>query len=442
VGNHSAAFRHFRIAQSYLDEASPSLLPNNEPLSTCISELGLVVQIVLPIPLLKFPLLKAAGPIPTLCRSDSVQGSTQDLQQLLSLICAHRKINIAVWSNLCNTEDHLRHQTLVDFQSSLLRWKAQSVTTFREYHEISDFSESCESLRELSIPPKAQSFPSMDAALAASIFHCYMGRTMCMISMVAGGDTASEHAAMLHAYHNMCIVQGIEQEMKEHGFNERQYFPCNAVKIGFVPLLFLSSQFLYDSTWLQFTIDKLMSIGQEGLYDGEALASALQSLALFQAHALKFPGLEHIDDNSNHSSSVPSLRFNITTIFIPGPEAKNAIAYYARALNGNPEDIPSDRRKLVQIVGRARWENTGTNSSTTVTMEFFNPDHSMNQGLKERCLYLQLASNEPIAQEWETLLGTEALGHHGYFVQMAALQGSITREMASRLENVAEIGVS
>jgi hypothetical protein len=442
VGNYTAAFRHLRSAQSYLDEATPSLVPNSEPLSTCITELGLLVQIILPLPLVKLSPLKTSGLDPTTRSMDSPRGSAHELQQLLSLICAHQKINVVVWASLCYTEDTLSHQTLAEFQSSLLRWKAQSLNTFRDYHETPGYFESTESLSKLPIPPKAQSFASTDAALAASIFHCYMGRTMCLMSMATGGDEACEHSAVLHAYHNLCIVQGIEQEKKERGFNERRYFPCNAVKIGFIPLLFLGSQFCYDSTWLQFTIDKLMSIGQEGPHNGEILANALQSLSLFQAHAQKIRGLEPVDETQKAGHSVHSLRFNVITILIPSPEEKKAVAYYVRALRFNLRDIPLDRSKVVQIVGRARWEDTALNASTSVTMEFFGPDHSMNQGLRERCVYLQLASHEPIAQEWETILGTEALGHHGYFVHLAALRESAAQEMATRLEHVAGLDLS
>jgi hypothetical protein len=432
VGNYTVAFQHLRTAQSHLDETDHSLLPNAEPLATCIRELGLVVQIVLPLPLVNFPLVAAPMPAPN--GLSCAQGCSQDLQQLLSLVCAHRRINIAIWSSLCNTEDQLSHQALTDFQSNLLRWKAQSVSTFRDYDESPNPLEFAESPNSLPIPPKAQFFTSTDAALAAAIFNCYMGRTMCMISTATGGDENCEKAAFMHAYHTLRIAQGIEQEINERRFNERQYFACNAVKIGFIPLLFLGSQFCYDSTWHQFTISKLISIGQEGLYNGRLFATVLQLSGLFQAHADKLPTLQPVDEDPKPSSSASSLRFRVVSILIPSPDDNKAVAYYVRALNHNPQEIVSHRCKVVQIVGKAKLEKSGDNVSNSASMEFFDPIHPINQGLRDRCLYLQLASCEPIAQEWETLLGKEALGPHGYFVHLAVLRDSITKRINSALE--------
>jgi hypothetical protein len=70
----------------------------------------------------------------------------------------------------------------------------------------------------------------MDAALAASIFHCYMGRTMCMISLASGGDEECEEAAVLHACHVLRIVQGVEEANKAHNSNEHWHMSSGGVR--------------------------------------------------------------------------------------------------------------------------------------------------------------------------------------------------------------------
>jgi hypothetical protein len=404
------------------------MLRHGEPLACCVSELGLVVQIILPLPLATFPFVGAATPTPAPYSSDGFGASSHDLRHLLDLICAHRWINVAIWSCLCNTEDRLSHQTLINFQSDLLNWRTRATSTFEDYDEDPSLAEPALSLASLPFPPKPQSFSSMDAALAAAIFHCYMGRTMVMASLATGGDEACETAAVLHLYHILRIVQGIDEEKSKQKF---EYMPCNAVKMGFIPILFLGSQFSYDSRWLQFIIDKLMSIGQEGLFDGEAFANVLQPLALFQGHAKKLQACESVNEKLK---SAFSLQSRVIAVLIPSPEEKRAVAYYVRALEPNPQSIARGKRKVVQIVGRARWESSADNTtSKSVSMEFFDPGHPINQTLGENCLYIQLASQEPIAQEWETLLGSDAMGPHGYFTHLATLRNSFTKEVESGL---------
>jgi hypothetical protein len=89
VGNHTAAFQHLRTTQIYLHEAGSSILANSEPLITCIGDLGLVVQIFLPLPLVKLP-FGVKDPMPALFDSLSTQGYSHNLHELLDIIRTHR----------------------------------------------------------------------------------------------------------------------------------------------------------------------------------------------------------------------------------------------------------------------------------------------------------------------------------------------------------------
>jgi hypothetical protein len=394
--------------------------------------MSLTVQISLPLPFVNFPFRTVVSPpSPRSSRLVGPRTSRQELQQLTDIICAHRRINISIWSSLCSTEETLTYQSLLEFQDSLLEWKAQAICTFQNYDDFPSLGDSTVSCSSLHIPPNPQLFTSLDAALAAAIFHCYMGRSFCMMSMIAGVSEGCERAAVLHAYHNLRIIQGVETEITSR---ERQLYSRNTVKIGFIPLLFLGAQFCLNSTWRDFTIDKIQSIGQEGLYNGETFARALQSLGQFQAHAQKLDAM-HSTSNAQTSRNLEvSVRFNVVAVLIPGTEENSAVAYYVRALIDKPQNIAEVRRKYVQVVGRARWSRSTSATSTNVSMELFDADHHINQGLRDHCLYFQLAANEPIARDWESMLGPESLGHHGYFVRMAASRNAYAQGLIARLE--------
>jgi len=341
------------------------------------------------------------------------ENASQDLQELLSIICTHRRINTVVWSNHCNTEDEISYQELEAFQDSLRKWREQSVSTFQGESEPLDHNHTIDSMSLLPIPPEPRVYPSLDAALAAATFHAYMGRSLCMMSTTNTSSEKYEVEAIMHAYQNLRILKGL-QENSELLNKEHQLLSCNNVKIGFIPLLFLGAQFCLNSAWLRFTTDMIRFVGHEGLYSGELFAGALQSLEFFQAHAQKTLNTQPA------SNAGLALRFRTIPVLIPGPQEKSAVAYYVRDLGLQSQGPPNYRGRHVQIVGRVRWQRNVADASTNVSMEFFDAKHAINEGLKDRCLYFQLAVNEPVARDWETLLGPEALGQHSYFIRLAA----------------------
>ncbi|KAF2670215.1 hypothetical protein BT63DRAFT_454397 [Microthyrium microscopicum] len=434
AGNHTAAFQHLRTAQSHLDEANLPGLLHSAALEACIGELGLVVQVVLPLPLIGFPLIKtltAVDSVPAPCTFKGARNSSQDLAALIELLCSYKRINVGVWCFLSNTEETLDPYALAGFQASILYWRSQSGSTFDRCDENQHITKHTD-LEDLSIPPKAKSFRSLEAALGAAVFHCYMGRSDCLISTAMGGNEQREKSAQLHAYHILCIAEGIQQEL-EKSLNDRSYLPCNAIKMGLIPLLFMASQFCYDASWVEFIIEKLGSLGQEGLYNGTHFARALQVLPLFQSQAKKLESKQSA--TAKPRTSPPSLRFNVVPMLFPGTEEDKAVAYYIRALKHNQVDRTQGRRNVVQVVGRVRWEKSTDGTSTTAAMDFFDPGHAINQGLNDRCMYLQIARNEPIALEWETLLGTDALGRYGYFVHLAAERDALIERVQSGVDD-------
>jgi len=376
-------------------------MSNREPLIDCVNELIFNAQIVLPLPELGFN--KVIDLVSINREFKTCASAAQELQQLLKFISAHREINQAIWTPLSNTEDDLNPQVLAEFQTDLLRWKTESKFTFlacREstepsYPDISTMEWS--SIQAYTFPPKPHNFPDMDSALAAVLFNCYMGRTMWMISRSSNDDEGCQLAAYWYAYHNLQIVEGIWEDKDDRRLEDRKYLPCNAVKIGLTPLLFLSAHFSYDSTWRQWIKGKLYSIGSEGLYNGEAYAASLESLNMFQSHVDRNLPLQSEQLQLGFGIASKPMSSSLVPIIIPDTKGQTFVTYYARALGSkNPGE-----RTPCEIVGRARWSTTSEDTTTNLSIEFFSRSHAINQGLPDGCIYQQLAMHEPIAQEWK-----------------------------------------
>jgi len=385
-----------------LSTAESSLLRNREPLTACVNELIFNTQIVLPLPDLGFS--SVSNSVSVDHGFKKCASAAQELQQLLDFISAHHDINKAIWMPLSDAEDSFDLQVLAEFQTDLLRWKTESTYTFMACRD--SIEPSCpdistlewSAIQEYTFPPKPHSFPDMDSALAAALFNCYMGRTMWMISKGSNDDEGCQLGAYWYAYHNLQIVEGIWQDKDDRRLEERIYLPCNAVKIGLTPLLFLSAHFSYDSSWRQWIQDKLYSIGSEGLYNGQAYAASLESLNMFQSYVDRNFPLPSDQFQPGFGSLPKPVASSLVPIIIPDTKGRTFVTYYARALSPK---VPGGRTPS-EIVGRARWSSLSEDTSTNLSIEFFARSHAINQRLSGGCVYEQLAMHEPIVQEWKS----------------------------------------
>lgn len=411
-------------------EAKSSPLPNREPLFDCVDELGLVAQIVLPLGKLSFTAYRDAASIDHAVKKCST--AAEEMKQLFAFISAHKSINKAIWTPLSKAEAEIDPQVLLKFQADLLRWKTESTHTFQVCREStkSDPPVSCSFdrsfLENYTIPPKPHHFPDMDSALAAALFNCYMGRTMWMISKTTGGDESCEITAYWYTYHNLQIIEGVWREDDDRKLEERQYLPCNAIKIGFIPLLYLSAHICYDSTWQQYITAKLYSLSQEGLYNGEAYAIALESLALFQSHVDRTSASKVHDTDRTTRSPAKARSSTIVPILIPDTNGQDFVAYYLWAVDSGADG----RSTPIEIVGRARWNKSSDSTSRNLSIEFFQNTHPISKGLSNSSVYEYLASQEPIAQRWESIAHTRAYGSDGSSSILAGSASDFSEEVS------------
>lgn len=349
----------------------------------------------------------------------------QERHQLYDLICSRGDINRAIWTPLSETAMLVDVATLVDFQNELQRWKDSAVHVFQNYddspHTTLTNGFTFESFGELPLPPQPQKIANMDAAMAAALYNCYMGRTMSMLCCATGQDESYEFSAYAYLYQNMRILESVWRDQDQRKIEERQYLACNALKFGFIPLLYLGAQLSYSSPWLQWICGKLRAIGQEGLYNGGAFASALENVSLFQSHVerTRMNSGANFEVVRKPKSELGTPHERIVTILLPDTEGKTFVSYYIQA------GATSHGIKLpAQIVGRASWGKGSNDSPRNLTVDFYDENSPINQNLTATCVYYHLAHSEPLAKEWELLLSTQAPNLVDAFVDNLATSAS------------------
>lgn len=407
-GDAAAAFRHFKAAAHHLAQTESSYMPNREALKFAAREVELAAQILVPL-----PSAHIAGS-PGIASPDyglkmAPTTATQEKQQLIDLLCAHDAVTRAAWRPLGETSHTTDVTTLLDYQGELLRWRESASITFAEYENSPDGSLASDinwaSLGELPLPPEPQNFDSMDAALAAALYNCHMGRTMMLLYLASNGvQEAYEFAAYAYIYQNLRIMAGVWQDNDQRKLDERIYLPSNALKVGFIPLLYMGATYAYSAAWQQWTAAKLHSIAQEGFFSGEAFARCLESLALFQSQAQRTrqtPWSAKLEVRSPLGN--PFSR--IIPIMLPDIEGTSYVAYYVQYV---PNE--ADPRSSAQIIGKASWGKTDAeNPSENLSMAFYDHNSPLNQNRTERCIYMHISQHEPMARGWEQLLGTQTV---------------------------------
>ncbi|KAF2102987.1 hypothetical protein NA57DRAFT_71968 [Rhizodiscina lignyota] len=430
AGNAAAAFRHFRAAEQHLYNAENIHLQNREVLAMTAREIELVAQIILPLP--EFQLSGSPGVMtPDYTSMPPSASAAQERQQLYDLICSRGEMNRAIWTPLSDASTMVDIATIMDFQNDLRRWKESATHIFRNYddspHTTLQNGYSWSSFDDLAIPPQPQKIDCMDAAMGAALYNCYMGRTMWMLCCATGEDESYEYSAYAYVYHNMRILESVFRDKDQRKIEERPYLACNALKFGFIPLLYLGAQFCYSLSWRQWISAKLHAIGQEGLYNGNAFASTLENLSLFQSHMERdrprlYPQKGKSPLGSAHSRIVP--------ILLPDTEGKTFVSYYIQP-TGTDHGTSHGMKLPPQAVGRASWERGSDDSPRNLTVDFYDHTSLINQNRTSSCVYYHLAMNEPLAKGWELLLSTQSPNLVDTFIDSLFATTSTARSSAS-----------
>lgn len=421
----AAALKHLQTARRLL--ACEGFLTSGyaKPIISCIAELCLIVQVSLPFPFTSLCLDRTAE---TVDDNISTAGPLHELQRLLDIVCSNPWINFAIWSPMSRDEANIGREELQGFHQKLEDWEATSVHIFKvSDRELSSFRDSATRQPDPCLwpsPPESKEPQCSETALAAILYHCYMGRILWMLSSKSGDSERDRAAACFHAYQILCLSNGIIKATSGIQSCQCRFLSHNAVKISLIPVLYFATRFSFTSTWQHLIIKQLYCLGQEGLYDGASFARTLECAPLFDTHARR---TSMMASHSNASDNAFDPDWSSTMqVLIRSAEGTDHVAYYLRkgAESGSPTE--GALRVKRHIIGKACWTDTQHACSSDILLHFFGPEDPINTDFTEMkiggdCIYTYIASQEPLALEWATQLGKEASSPHGYFEHLAGL---------------------
>lgn len=155
--------------------------------------------------------------------------------------------------------------------------------------------------------------------------------------------------------------------------------PCENLRIGFSPLLYLAGRCCPTSSWLRWIIQELEVVGPEGLFHNKPFATTLDILLLIEQHAVRT-----LNSSSDGERLVPACS-RVVALFIPDIDGRSFEAYYAR-----PEETNPNNERKFNISRVARWSDTASGTGPVIQdYEMYRQNFSREWLLKQ-----------PLVQKW------------------------------------------
>lgn len=323
------------------------------PIEASIRDLELVCRIVRPFPSILEPSSlsnaeKSTVNLPSSFFESAASSSSMMLQQLLEFTSADLDLKHLVW---CVYEAHYKtvpKKKVLAFLQALDDWKTYNTATFQMLKMEDSLSDpidfSYQALSKLPFPPACHENVSRESCLALALYSFYKARLLWALCLLGDQDSKIELDTYFHVYQLLRYTR--TALTTSHQSSSEAMLPCENLRIGFSPLLYLAGRCCPTPLWLRWIIQELQSVGQEGLFHNKPFATTLDILLLLEEHAIR------TSSSSNDGGRFVPACSRTIALFIPDIDGRSFEAYYAR-----PQESPNDNAKQFNISRVARWSD-------------------------------------------------------------------------------------
>ncbi|KAH8813018.1 hypothetical protein F5884DRAFT_320710 [Xylogone sp. PMI_703] len=410
-GNIVAAIRHVHTADHYFLLMRSDMTPQGRQymgaLGSCLQDLKLICRIVLPFPKVMVsaePLFSSFGAridMPSLSPSslavESLSSSAVILQRLLKLGSLDSEIEELIWSPLKPYSQSVPANKIQAFQENLVELKNSCRDLFPSDAELDisvpDYPTGA-ALDQLPMPPcQPHTRVSSQMCLTLALYNFYMARTMWALAFLSEDDSEMlELSAYFYFYEQLKYASMINAHPEF--FDEDPYLACEAVRIGFIPMLYVTGHCAPKSIWLEWIIERLVQIGQEGLFNAKVYAKSLEVLHTFELGRSPNGSL-----SNERLDRFPSTAWRIISVLVPELDGNSYITFYAGA-NRKSASYNGPQRKgnlLYYCQGHARWSSAARSSNHDTAAEVTVYDELRTS---KELFTMNWLLNQPVISEW------------------------------------------
>jgi hypothetical protein len=321
-----ACIGHVNIASDYLenvavteaglDDNSSFRKPDLAPLASCLQSLKWVCRTALPL----LPGLISPTRYQTnFCSISSVE-SPAVLQNLLDLLNTNDQIEQLIWDPVTAYRRRVSARMIHSFQETLLNWNHQHLHLFPERDLEYDPDDAGHDREIYSLPPQGHLTSSSCASIAAAHYSFYMARLKWALCILGEDSKRSEMSANYYFFEAMRFAAIFSETTPNVAIYKDVYLPCEALKVGFLPLLHLTGLCCPRPSWLHWIRDYCSLIRQEGVFKGHTFSTNLECFHMFELLGTKGASLEQY--------SAPASR--VICQLIPESDGRHYMSYFAR----------------------------------------------------------------------------------------------------------------
>jgi hypothetical protein len=290
------------------------------------------------------------------CSSPTVSGALCNLVDLLAGSCEIKEL---IWSPIAAYARNTSAETLTDFEQKLVSWKNNHLHLLPELDTDSALSVMLVyKWSQFAIPPPPYTSTTRHKSLAAAHYNFYRARVKWALILLGHDVLRNKSIAEFYFYEALRHATSHTAVRSATDHDEDTYVPCEALKIGLLPILHIVGLCSPDPLWLEFIKGVSDQITQEGVIKGHTFATNLGCLHRFEMYRLG-------SEISTTLERYPEPAERIICQLVPEMDGRHFTSFFAAPAAGS--DPQASGLDVYRVIGHARWRcNYGEGPCTPV----------------------------------------------------------------------------
>jgi hypothetical protein len=319
------------------------------PLRACLRSLGQTCYVTLPLKLIHATTEQNLDAFYTepLDREYSSSIGLAALHSLVDLVSESCEIKELIWSPIAAYSRSTSAQVLEDFEQKLTKWRDDHLDDIPELQTDSALNALLVyKWSQFAMPPPPYTSTTRNKSLAAAHYNFYRARVRWALLLLGEDELRNKPVAEFYFYEALRHAASHEAFLTATDRDEDVYIPCEALKVGLLPVLHITGLCSPQPLWLEWIKNLSDRIIQEGVLKGHTFATNLDCLHKFETY-------RRGGDPSSVTERYPDPAERAICQLIPETDGRHFTSFFAIPLADH--DPRNTGLGAYRVIGHARW---------------------------------------------------------------------------------------
>jgi hypothetical protein len=351
-----------------------------ESLRDCLRSLGQTCYVALPLKPIHATTEQnsSAFHLETRAHHRSLPTALEALYDLVDLLNENHEVKELVWSPIAAYARNTSAQTLIDFEQKLISWRDNHLNLL----PMLDTDTALNALlvykwSQFAIPPPPYTSTTRHRSLAAAHYNFYKARIRWALALLEVDEVQNKPTAEFYFYEALRHAASHMAVSTTTDHDEDIYVPCEALKVGVLPLLHITGLCSPQPLWLEHIKDMCDQIPQEGVIKGHTFATTLECLHKFE---LQRSGREELAILERY----PEPAERVICQLVPETDGRHFTCFFAAPTTGS--DARQSNLDGYRVIGHARWRCGYGEGPCTPVLDIYD-DNGSSESFSTAWLY-------------------------------------------------------